>query len=642
MNEHETRALREMGRDAWNEWAAQVLRSRSQFEQSGVFTLNWFGEAGNEETRLWLKVATADFASAQFDDVTSFDGFIFPGPVNFAGAAFEGAVSFVDAGFHLTSDFSRAQFAGDASFKGAKFHDQAIFSDAVFEGAGDFERAEFLKERNGPLNHGAKFQRTKFLGKADFRSSVYAGSADFSKVQFVGTSRFDEARFIGSVLFENALFSAPAGFTACQFLENAAFKETQFTGEARFNEALFNGECDLSHSQFWNDASFRDAKFEKNTCFAQMRVEGATRFKGAKFGAQADFLESRFAGETEFPDAIFGGPAVFRFAQFSHGASWKGCQFRDGADFSSVTLGRNSSFKNSQFDGEAIFREARFDAPVSFVAARFNAAADFSALQSKVAFVLARADFKAVPGFLEASFHEPPRVDSMLVADPLKRFHNWTKAGVHDPRGPFFKFWKVCADPDASAKFRRLKKLAFEAQDQPCEQEFFAQEIRCRRFWHDKPFGSNIARFWLGWLYGGVSNYGRSMLRPFFLWLSSVLVFALFYLSQPGSLWNVHQPPSTAGGWLRSLISSEAYPCISGASSRTGEALYYSFRTALLKLDWNGAEGRRVLGCLYGVDPGGSAIVPLSVSFVALVQAMLSAALLFMFLLALRNLLKVR
>ena len=218
MNEHETRALREMGRDAWNQWAAQVLRSRSQFEQSGVFTLNWFGEAGNEETRLWLKVATADFASAQFDDVTSFDGFIFPGPVNFAGAAFEGAVSFTDAGFHLTSDFSRAQFAGDASFKGAKFHDQAIFSDAVFEGAGDFERAEFLKERNGPLNHGAKFQRTKFLGKADFRSSVYAGSADFSKVQFVGHVAFRRGAVHRQRLVRRyALFSAPAGFTAASF-----------------------------------------------------------------------------------------------------------------------------------------------------------------------------------------------------------------------------------------------------------------------------------------------------------------------------------------------------------------------------------------------------------------------------------------
>jgi hypothetical protein len=42
------------------------------------------------------------------------------------------------------------------------------------------------------------------------------------------------------------------------------------------------------------------------------------------------------------------------------------------------------------------------------------------------------------------------------------------------------------------------------------------------------------------------------------------------------------------------------------------------------------------------LEPGGSAIVPLSVSSLALLQAAVSGALLFMFLLALRNLLKVR
>jgi hypothetical protein len=49
-----------------------------------------------------------------------------------------------------------------------------------------------------------------------------------------------------------------------------------------------------------------------------------------------------------------------------------------------------------------------------------------------------------------------------------------------------------------------------------------------------------------------------------------------------------------------------------------------------------------VFGCLYGVEPGGTPIMPLVVSSLALFQAILSAALIFLFLLALRNLLKVR
>jgi hypothetical protein len=78
-------------------------------------------------------------------------------------------------------------------------------------------------------------------------------------------------------------------------------------------------------------------------------------------------------------------------------------------------------------------------------------------------------------------------------------------------------------------------------------------------------------------------------------------------------------------------------------SNPAGESLYLSFRSAFLKLDWSdGAAARRVFGCLYGLEPSGSPIVPLSVSSASLLQAAISAGCIFMFLLALRNLLKVR
>jgi hypothetical protein len=643
MNELETRALHDMGREAWNEWATQIIKSKANFEQAGIFSLNWFGEAGNEETRLWLKTASADFSNSLFEQGTGFEGFIFPGPIILANAVFQLPVSFAAAEFMLNANFAHAHFHGDVNFECAKFAGQAVFDDAAFDGLADFERTEFLKEKDGPLGHGVKFQRTQFLGKADFRGSIYAGSADFSKAQFAATARFDEARFIDAGVFEGAVFSAPAGFNACKFLEKAAFKDAQFTGEARFAEALFNGECDMERSQFWGDVSFRDATFEKNATFNAMRVEGASRFPGTKFAAQADFLESRFTGPADFSGASFKGPAIFRLTQFKEGGSWTGCEFADNADFSGGTFTKNSSFKDSRFLSEATFKEAHFEAPVSFEATRFNAGADFLAAQSKVAFVLAGAEFKHVPAFLEASFHEPPRVDHMLVADQLKRFHSWKKTGISDPRGLFFKFFNVCGDPDGSAKFRRLKKLASEAQDQQREQEFFAQELRCRRFWHDKPFGQGMARFWLGWLYGAFANYGRSLSRPFMLWFASAFAFALFYFMQKGSEWNVHQPPSNLGGWLSSLASNEKFPCVSGTSSRIGEALYLSFRSAFLKLDWSdSATTRRVFGCLYGVESNGTPIVPLGVSAAALAQVVVSIALLFAFFLALRNLLKVR
>ncbi len=652
MNGQETRALRELGRDAWNDWAAQILKSKANFQDVGALSLNWFGEGENDETRLWLKVASADFSSEHFEDEVDFEGFIFPGPVNFTGAVFERPVFFTGAEFQLPAKFAHSLFQQDACFKGAAFAGQAVFDDATFEGEADFEGAEFQKERNGPLTHGVKFQRARFLARADFRSTVLTGSSDFSKVQFAGTARFDSAKFATDTVFEGAIFSGPAGFNACEFAGTATFQEAQFTGEARFSEAVFKSPCTFDRTQFWSDLSFREARFEQTASFADMRLEGVSRFRGAKFAMQAHFLEARFGGNADFSAVDFAGPAIFRFARLDHGGSWSQCRFMNEADFSGLTLGRNSSFKESRFEGNAFFKEARFEAPVSFASTHFESVADFSAVQSKVAFVLAGAEFRNVPSFLEASFHEPPRVDHMLVADPLKRLHSWKAAGLSDPRGIFFRLMKVCMDPDASAKFRRLKKLAFEAQDQTREQEFFAQELRCRRFWYDKPFGRGVARFWLGWFYGGVANFGRSLLRPVTLWLLLIALFSAYYLGQRPSV-HSDQPwaaashvPTQASFTQRSfgnVFAAESAPCVTGNSNPVGEALYLSLRNAMLKLDWDDVgTARRVFGCLYGVEISGNSIIPLSVSAVSLFQSMLSAGLIFMFLLALRNLLKVR
>jgi hypothetical protein len=236
--------------------------------------------------------------------------------------------------------------------------------------------------------------------------------------------------------------------------------------------------------------------------------------------------------------------------------------------------------------------------------------------------MLDNADFKAAPDFLQASFLEPPRLDNMTVADPVKRFPKWKDTGVSDPRR-FLKFMRVCTDADAPVKYRRLKKLAFEAQDLAREQEFFAQELRCRRFWLDKPFGRGAARFWFGWVYGGVSDFGRSLIRPFLLWLLSIVMFAVYFFAQ-----------GTGAAWTK---------CVVGSSDPISEALYLAFRNAFLKIDWNDAvNARRTLGCLYGVEFGGTLVLPPAVSAMALVQASVSIGFILLFLLALRNLLRLR
>jgi hypothetical protein len=83
--------------------------------------------------------------------------------------------------------------------------------------------------------------------------------------------------------------------------------------------------------------------------------------------------------------------------------------------------------------------------------------------------------------------------------------------------------------------------------------------------------------------------------------------------------------------------------------SQTGaraEALHLAFRNAFVVLDGSGEAAHRTFGCLYGVELyGGSnplAIVPSAVSTVSAAQKLFSALMIFLFGLALRNMLKMK
>ena len=246
--------------------------------------------------------------------------------------------------------------------------------------------------------------------------------------------------------------------------------------------------------------------------------------------------------------------------------------------------------------------------------------------------------------------------------------------GDKDPRPFLLRGMKACGSSGIAGRYRRLRQFAAEAQDYEREREFFAQEMRARRFFLDKPFGKGIGRFWFGWIYGGVADFGRSFARPLVVWALSIPLFALAYLAarvgvQPASsaapavekLPGLPSWPQQAnvqavlhwltgaGQWLalsmKQLFSTDG--CVAGNSSATAEAFFLSLKNSLFFLGWESQDAaRRVYGCLYGFDegsPGPLALrVPLSISTTAIAQNVVSAFLLFLVLLAIRNILKTR
>jgi hypothetical protein len=70
------------------------------------------------------------------------------------------------------------------------------------------------------------------------------------------------------------------------------------------------------------------------------------------------------------------------------------------------------------------------------------------------------------------------------------------------------------------------------------------------------------------------------------------------------------------------------------------EAMHLALRNALILVDGGTEAAHRTFGCLYGIER--YAIVPSDVSFISAVQKAVSAVLIFLFGLAVRNMLRMK
>jgi len=613
---HKTLARWGEGKESWNAWAEALLQRKSRLVEAGEWAANPFGEAENAATREWLDEARADFADQVFPEEVHFAGYIFPGPVNFAGCAFSAGASFDEARFEAAAHFAKTRFEAPASFKRATFAGVADFDEAVFAGDAAFDHAHFSMASDGPLVASARFSRAAFEARADFRETVFAGNARFSRARFNDGMRFDEARFCGAADFACVSAGGIAGFAKAHFAGDAGFADVHMAEEARFAEVRFDGNAGFERTRFDDGILFRGAAFAGNAAFDGAAFGGDACLGGCAFSGPASFADTRFKGETDFSGAQFSAPARFH--------------------------------------------HARFRAPASFENARFGASADFSGLRTDSALTLSGAVFASAPDLLNTRLDQPPRLETMRIDAPMRRFRRWHESGTRDPRPWAFRLMAVARDAREAARFRQLRHLARAGLDHEREGAFYADEIRASRFWRHKPLGRGAGRFWLGWFYGGIANFGRSALRPLLIWALTVFAFALIYLAlreapapyaaapvfpawpdamswQAMVAW-LGAASEWAFQWAAAFYTSGG--CISGEGSASAEALYLSFKNSLFFLPWESPlAAQRVYGCLYGLE-GGAPAVPLAASVTALVQNVIGAVLLVLAALGMRNLLK--
>ena len=467
--------------------------------------------------------------------------------------------------------------------------------------------------------HIPEVQAWLWEARADFSGETLATSGDLERLDFSGFLFPGEALFVGTV-----------------FSNETWFEGAKFHGDAWFGESAFGGSCSFGeHGEHGVTEFFRDAWFG-----------------GAKFGSEGFKVEY-----TVFNNVRFHGPARFRPTLFNK-VVW---------------------FEDAEFRALAWFPQSNFRDYTSFAGTRFRGDAVFGAMRSERSFDMAGTTFDHLPDFVEAHFTESPRLDNARFPRVgfwrsifrLERPAGWARKEAKENDNAYRGWLK---NTSLSARYRYLRKLAEEGKDHDRELRFFADEFRSRRWKEDKPWQP---AFLFGLLYDLFSKFGRSVWRPLFWWCATTLAFAVYYLSQHMAL--AKQPYATGavawswhavGAWLTGLLPglgwasrpASALSCLptgggnslmDAGSNPLWSAFYLAVKKSFIVSIDQSEKVTQAYACLYGIygkasSYGGLAeqqlipVIPDTVIFAGVGQSVLSAALVFLLLLALRNQFKIR
>jgi hypothetical protein len=434
--------------------------------------------------------------------------------------------------------------------------------------------------------------------------------------------------------------------------------------------------------------------FETHVSCSGWVFPGTARFDGATFAGTAWFERATFTGDSRFALAKFKGYGTFENAHFIRAASFQAVQGETGFSLAGARFSEVPDFIQANF-----FQAPRLDnvvvAPKFSQAYPHKAADDSTQLQLWCLWLhswwsypwrwiagcqrrLEKGDrdiparYRALKRLAiqghdherEQVFHAGDITSSRFTTDwplPYIRRPGWWQIAhegpvARDDKGKVTKTetkpWRVWAD----WALRRLWLPAGLAVG-----PFTADGL------------SGFFRFWFGLAYGLISNFGRSVLRPLLAWVMLLLVSAGIYLSANPDVQEVAVgkasvvlPYTFDDWWLATFTATEramkeGQACVRDSVTIKGlpepvramtdartEALFLALGAGLVLGDIGAPDASvRTYGCLYGLTPTEAnkrAVVPYP-SYVAgwiVGQKLASAILLFLFGLAVRNMLKMK
>ena len=359
------------------------------------------------------------------------------------------------------ADFRQPDYQG-ISFAGFEFGDGANFSGSIF---GD--KADFLRSRFGD---GANFSGSIFGDKADFLRSRFGDGANFSE------SRFGDG----------------ANFSESTFGDRANFSESRFGDEANFSESTFGDRANFSHSTFCLGVNFFGATFGYKANFSE-----------AYFGCIVNFFDARFEIAVTFSGATFDGESIFSAStdasEEAHffDISFENTTFHDPVDFSNRRFLGKTSFRHAVFKGVPFFHNCQLHQDTDFFGT------DFQDTQSQ--------------GAARAYRTLKLAMQQQEATDEAHRFF------ILELKARQEEEWQHCERRKTSKKgiLRWRRGLRWRALGRIFRKKAIASVAQVVRAFRKSPKEAmRLLPFQMAlWLYGLLSDYGRSLLRPFLAWL---------------------------------------------------------------------------------------------------------------------------
>lgn len=275
MNKEESLALYEQGKEAWNEWANEMLVKKTKLEEDGKLQIDPMRqEDADQITKDWIAVSSVDFSGHVFEGDAEFSDFIFPYDASFKKAT-----------FGKRAGFNNVKFSGRAMFHDVKFGVSAEFTSATFGGWTWFENATFDWAWFGETTFGGWtwFENATF-NYAHFDDSIFSSYASFDDSIFNRDTGFYRATFGGDwTTFSRATFCDSAGFSNVKFIGNALFNQVNFEGTTHFEKTIF----------------------EKVASFDGISGKGFFSFQGSEFHLVPYFNQAHFKEAPQFDDSDF-------------------------------------------------------------------------------------------------------------------------------------------------------------------------------------------------------------------------------------------------------------------------------------------------------------------------------------------------